>query len=330
MGRRCGRQSGLGHGRPHGPPARFDLPIWEYIGPGLHIGLADSDAVLTFGSGELLDLFSARSGIRHNDMVWLPMMVSLLTRPVVLAFDLTDPDAMREALSGIPTGQLLDNRDFLGFSLDLNRITGGDLLHLRVRLADVLFFTFSLEVQDQHLVLSNLPLTYRPEVTGQQTGELRDAGLLLQPRAIRQTAPGFAAAALDRARKQAHNALGTLQVFHQTGSRTLEDALAASARLFGFTPVHPSPGEFLWTPGEPLSSAFGHLHEGRQPPLEDADIRGLLPPLHSLDISLQLEDEGLRTRIHWKTAPRIPTTDRTGFAVRNEDHGSKTTDCDGL
>lgn len=279
----------------------IDLPIWEYIGPGLHMGLADSDAVLTFGSGDLLDIFSARNGVRNNEMVWLPMAVSLFTRPVVLAVDLTDPDRMLEALRATPTGQLADQRNFLGFTIDLNQITGQDRWLLRIQLGGVLHLSFSLEVQDRYLVLSNLPLTYAPAVTGQQTDGLRDAAVLLQPHAIQATGPGFATAALDRARQQTHKALGTLSLFHQAGSPTLERALSSARSFFGFTPVHPSPGEFVWTPGEPLSSTFGHIYEGRQPALGDADVPGLLPPLHHLDLSMQLENEGLRTRIRWQT-----------------------------
>jgi hypothetical protein len=278
----------------------LELPIWEQIGPGIHMGLADADAIITFGSGELMNLFSAGNNIRGNDMLFVPLIGSLFTRPVYIAIDLQDPVAAREALRGMVTGQLIEQNGFLDLSVNLVKITDADRWLIRLRLGDLLFITLSMEVQGDYLVFSNLPLSYAPQVTGSIPLPLRDATLTLHPEAIHETGPGFATSSLDKAREQAMAGLGVLNLYYMAGMRSLEEALAASQKRFGYVPVHPSPGEFKWTEAGPVSSVFGSLYSSEQPPLDQLDIPGLLPRTQRVDISMQLENEGLRTRLLWK------------------------------
>lgn len=278
----------------------INLPIWEQIGPGLHFGLADSNSVITFGSGELMNLFSAGRNLRGNEMLFVPLFGSLLTRPVVVALDLEDPKAARQALNSMVTGNLMQEQGFMDLNIDLVKITGEDRWLLRIQVGDVLFFTLGMEIQDRYLVFSNLPLNYHPKVTGSETLPVKDASLLLQPGAINETGPGFEASALDQARQQALAGLGVLNHYYMAGFSSLADALAESRRLFGYAPVHPSPGEFIWTERGPESSVFGSIWDHLQPPLDQVEPLGLLPQTEKVEVSMQLENEGLRTRLIWK------------------------------
>ncbi|MDF3131227.1 hypothetical protein P0Y35_18630 [Kiritimatiellaeota bacterium B1221] len=278
----------------------MNLPIWEQLGPGLHVGLADSNSVITFGSGELMHLFGASTNMRGNEMLFLPLFGSLLTRPVVVAMDLQDPEAARRALRSLVTGTLMDDEGWLGLNVNLVKITGEDKWLLRIALEDMLFFTLSMEIQDRYLVFSNLPLNYHPTVTGSEALNFRDASVLLQPDAIQETGPGFEASALDQARKQALAGLGVLNLYYMAGFDSLEDAMATSQRLFGYVPVHPSPGEFIWTERGPESTVFGSITDTQQPPLDQVDTTGLFPQTEKVEVSMQLENEGLRTRVLWK------------------------------
>ena len=264
------------------------------------MGLADADAIITFGSGELMNLFSAGNNIRGNDMLFVPLIGSLFTRPVYIAIDLQDPVAALEALRGMVTGQLIEQNGFLDLSVNLVKITDADRWLIRLRLGDLLFITLSMEVQGDYLVFSNLPLSYAPQVTGSIPLPLRDATLTLHPEAIHETGPGFATSSLDKAREQAMAGLGVLNLYYMAGMRSLEEALAASQKRFGYVPVHPSPGEFKWTEAGPVSSVFGSLYSSEQPPLDQLDIPGLLPRTQRVDISMQLENECLRTLLLWK------------------------------
>jgi len=276
------------------------FPIWEYMGPGFHFGIADSDAILTFGGGEFMELFSGGAGVRNREMLAVPIFGALLTRPVVLAVDLTDPEAARNALRAMPTGTLAENNGLLELNVDLTRITGRDRWLIRLTLGDMVNLTLGMEIQDRYLVLSNMPLSYHPRVTGSENHLMRDGAILLRPGAIDHSAPGFVASALNAAGDQAKHGLAILELYRLAGVDGLSDAMALSDRLFGYKPVHPTPGEFLWKPESSESGTFGSLFESRHPPLDDVDIPGLFPKVHQIDVSLQLEREGLRTRLHWR------------------------------
>lgn len=281
-----------------------DLPVWEHLGPGLHLGIADSDSILTFGTGGLAGLFSSNRTPRGTDMMMIPMVASLFTRPTVLAVELDQPDVALEKMRRMRTGSGWKT-GWGGFKVNLTRIAGRDRWLLRFSMEELLFLTFSLEVQDGYLVVSNLPMTYRPRVEGRLDPSLHHAAARFDPAAAEQTRRAFAVAALDRARDGAYKGLGVLHAFHWSGVSTLEDALAQCATLFGFAPVHPAPGRFVDTPEGPESDTFGHLFEGRQPELEDIDEPfGLFPVLQKLDVAMQLEHEGFRGRITWKLAEK--------------------------
>ncbi len=84
---------------------------------------------------------------------------------------------------------------------------------------------------------------------------------------------------------------------------TVDESADKHAALFGFRPVHPTSGRWLWNNGQLESSVFGTALRPVQPKHTPGDRNfGLFPSVDSLDVSLQLEDTGLRTRIRWRLA----------------------------
>jgi len=198
------------------------------------------------------------------------------------------------------TGTMVEDEDRFSLKVDLVKITNEERWLIRLGVGDMLYLTLSMEIQDRYLVFSNLPLTYRPMVTGSEKLDLRDAALLLQPDAIEKPGRDSRLRPYDIAREQAYEGMGVLNLYCMAGFTSLEETMATSERLFGYVPVHPSPGEFVWTETGPISSVFGGFQEVQQPLLEQVDPEGLLPRTQKVDVSMQLENEGLRTRLNWK------------------------------
>ena len=275
-----------------------DLAIWELLGPGVHLGIADSDSILGMGSGELMGLLSPGRWGQRTEMIAIPMIISFLTRPAVLAVELSDPEKARDLLHVNAVGLAEPGLQMFDFRVSLLEEIGDDRWLLRISFEDIVSLTIGLEVQGEYLVLSNLPLSYQPKVTGTEAVPMRDAGMRLNPEACHQTAPAFAAAAIDRERRGTQFGLRVLYALYECGIESVEAAQVECERRFGYRPVHPGSGEFVWTKGGPKSDRFGYWGQGIQPPLEMAD--DLLPGVQGIDVSMQLEGEGLRTRLRWE------------------------------
>jgi hypothetical protein len=86
---------------------------------------------------------------------------------------------------------------------------------------------------------------------------------------------------------------------------TPEAALAEHQRLFGFRPAHPGRGAWAGTPAGRLhSTAFGSPDRQQQPAFSEAAAPfGLFKSIASLNVSMEFQDEGLRTVLQWKTKP---------------------------
>jgi hypothetical protein len=285
----------------------IELPIWEHLGPGLHIAVADSDSILTFGSGELAGLFTGSNRMRGSEMMLLPMVATLFTRPAMIAVELDRPEAALGKLRRMATGSGWEMGMGGDFKLDLVRVDGMDRWLIRISLAGLMAVNFSMEVQDGYLVISNLPMTYRPVVKGRIEPALHHAAAWFHPSAADQTRRAFAGAALAASRESAQRGLGVLHAFHWSGIHEVSAAREQCRALFGFAPVHPAPGRFIDQPEGPESDTFGYFYEGRQPALESiTEPFGLFPFIENLDVTFQLENEGFRARIRWelKTSPQ--------------------------
>ena len=87
-----------------------------------------------------------------------------------------------------------------------------------------------------------------------------------------------------------------------TGSDNVTGAIDRHQALFGFVPTHPGDGTWALDSNDRLvSTDFGSPGHPLQPALrEGSQGFGLLQGISQVDVSLQIEDTGLRTRIYWE------------------------------
>ena len=137
--------------------------------------------------------------------------------------------------------------------------------------------------------------------TRRETTALNGACLGVTPGACQAQLPSLFAAAADRWRMAAIEGNGYLYPLLASGYARIDDAAEAHARLFGFQPAHPAGGQWRWETGEVVSSLYGSAGHQKQPAYQDGDRSfGVLKEIAHLDVSMQFEDTGLRTRVCWQ------------------------------
>ncbi len=278
--------------------------VLDQLGPGIHLALADNDPIIGTGSGDLLGTFGGGGARFGNDMFMLPLVVSFLTRPSSLIVELKDPVAVLRELESLPTDRLRRDSSFLGLENTLYRIAGENEWMYTLSVEGLLKLRFSFNVQDRFLVISNLPLSHRPRVTGVLTARYNGMRLGLRPQAVVQLAPSLYTAAMEQERRAAMEGIGMFTPLAESGVRAAE-AAALHQTLFGFAPIHPPGGEFEWQDGQVVSSAFGRPGAERQAALVPGNRNfGVLRRVNALDLTMQFEQEGLRAVCGWSFQPK--------------------------
>ncbi|MCZ6793244.1 MAG: hypothetical protein O7J95_06485 [Planctomycetota bacterium] len=283
---------------------QFGLPVElvEELGPSLHLAVLDGDPVLNLGSGDILGAFGAnfRGGwFGRSEMFFVPALLSMFTRPCKVLVELRDSERVLEILRDASVH--IPSRQRWGFSYDLARLGDRDSWILTVDIFGFAKLRLGIEVDGGFLIVSNIPWTAHSRFHGLGAGHL-DSGLLqVTPGAGTRQLPGLFTTAMEKERRSAYESAGHLFPLMLAGASDLAAARAWHHRMLGFAPVHPSPGEFRWEEGRVTSDRFGSLHRQRQPPYREGNTDfGLLRRVHSLRLSFQLEDDGLRTRVHWR------------------------------
>ncbi len=73
--------------------------ILDNIGPSVHLAVYDADPIITFGGGDALGIFGSQMiGGGGNQMMFLPMLASVLTRPCKIFIELKDSAAVRRMM----------------------------------------------------------------------------------------------------------------------------------------------------------------------------------------------------------------------------------------
>jgi hypothetical protein len=158
---------------------------------------------------------------------------------------------------------------------------------------------FRFQLQDNYLLISNLPWMERSRVDDTEPAAMRALEIRLRPDLVEQQLAAMFTAAHERQRQAALGGMGYLLPFVETGL-DVDAGVAEHRRLLGFAPVHPAPGHWLVENGQLTSSMYGQMARPRQPEYtKDRGRFGLLQGVSDLRLGLQFEDEGLRTRIRW-------------------------------
>jgi hypothetical protein len=280
--------------------AGLDTTILDFLGPDLHLSLADADPILEMGSGELTHIFGTMSG--GNDMMMISAIVSVFTRPTAISIGLSDPAAVRRALdNSVGRGAELAGMDVTG---SLHKIAGRDGWVYRINFFDMMTLRLGIDVQDRFLVIRNMPLTSGFHITGMKDATQPGAQLTVSPRACRLQLPALFASAAERERAAAFSGISDLYPLLVTGRGSIREAAETHKAWFGFRPVHPGDGEWAWDGEEMSSNRYG---TGGQPTQPDhaAGSRdfGILRKVDGGEVGMRFEDDGLRTTLRWKLRP---------------------------
>ncbi len=286
----------LRHGRTDFP----GMNALDDLGPGFHFAIHDSDPIVAFGSGEMLGLGSAM-GTRGNELLALPLVVSFLTRPSSIIIELKRADGVRELLRRGALTRLLPFADERDIRTRYYRLGEGDAWIYAIELFGI-NLRFRFEIEDNFLIISNLPWLQRGKVASVTPSMLGGLEVCVTPASALLQMPALYTAAAERQRQQAFEGLGYLAPLTLAGT-PVSEAVARHAELFGFRPAHPEGGAWAADDRGLSSTLYGLPGDARQPeyPPGKADF-GLLRGIRNLRVGLQFEDTGLRTCVRWTYA----------------------------
>jgi hypothetical protein len=278
--------------------------IVDDLGPGLHLAIHDSDPVIALGSGDIIGAFGGditRLG-RGGDMMFVPLALSLLTRPCTLAVQTRDPETtlrhLRQASSAAIGPRASRQREM---SVDFYKVAGRDSWICSLDVLGMITLRYGIEVTGDCLLLRNIPWASTGRIAGSEPTELNGARVTIGPEACDLLLPSLHAAASEHEAVAALDGAALLYPLLESGYATIGEAAAAHMKLLGFQPVHPAGGTWTWDGRSVRSTTFGSVRRREQPPHRSGDSDfGLMREIEELSLGMQLEDDGLRTRARWK------------------------------
>ena len=277
-------------------PAAFDK-----IGPSIHLAVHDADPILTFGAGDALGVFGAPfMGGRGEEMVFIPVIASLLTRPCQLIVELQDPEAVQRMMLAAAASRLgRENR--WDPAVSFCKLEGRNAWLCTISIEDVVRVRFGVEIRDRYLILSNLPWSQKPGFGPARDAELNALALNLRPEAGVLQMPGLYTAACEQERAAAVQGERYLYPLLAAGAAAVPEASDQCRALFGYAPEHPGRGQWVWENGRLRSTVYGDARHPIQPEYKPGDsLFGVLAGLETLNLNLQFEDAGLRVITRWK------------------------------
>ncbi|MGD9872973.1 MAG: hypothetical protein AB7T27_01760 [Kiritimatiellia bacterium] len=278
--------------------------ILDDWGTSLHLAVHDADPVIALGSGDVLGAFgSFRMMGGRGEMLMIPLMFTLLTRPCTLAIETGNPartlDYLRRASR--LTGSSDDWEDEVG--IEFTQIEGKDEWVCVFDIMGTLKLRYGLEVDGNYVLIRNIPWSDKGNWSGARKADLQTIQLQLFPGACSLQLPGLHMASMEGSRSAAFEAMGFLYPLVSSGYCPLTEAESRHEELFGFRPVHPSGGVWQWEDNQLQSSVFGSVYRPRQPAHEGGGDFGLMREIEFLRLNMQFEDAGLRTKVVWKKRP---------------------------
>ena len=280
----------------------WSTEIFEQLGPSVHLAVQDGDPIVTIGGGDLGGLLGGMEIGRNSEMVFIPVVASILTRPCDLFIEVKNPEVVRAALArlpGLPPRQ--ENR--WSPRAQYYRLAGREAWVCLFDMEGVIKLRFGIEVMGRYLVLRNLPWSPHMRLAGDDAAALNGLRLEVFPEAGERQQAGLFTAAAERERVANFNGMACLWPLLLTGCKNPAAAQQKHAALFGCAPEHPGVGLWQWRDGNLRSSVFGGFGDACQPEYKTGDRPfGLLQGIEHLRLNLQFEDTGLRVIARWQLA----------------------------
>ena len=252
-------------------------------------------------SSDLLGAFGGSlARMRGSEMVMIPMVASILTRPCVMMVQLRNPEVVVRALDNAsiaPFGE----ENFADLSFNYYKIEGRDRWVCSIDLFGVARMRLGIEVREGLLLLDNLPWSPWPEELNVRAAPLNGVVLTVRPEAAQKHIAALFTSAMETERVAAMQGIARLHPLLLAGETDVKEALERHAAWFGFAPKHPGRGEWTWKDGLLSSSTFGHFGKQVQPAHEKGSRAfGVFSDVDELNVNLQFEDTGLRVRAEWR------------------------------
>ena len=274
--------------------------IFDSFGSTIHFAIQDSRPIIAFGSGEILGAFGEEVFFAGGEISsLLPALLSVLSRPCKLLVELKDPS---QVLSFLEQAGL--HRSLSGGQGELYKVGGRDAWVYKLTLFDMIQLHLGVEIENGYLVINNLPWSQHTRVENVAPAPLNGARLQLNLGSVSEQLPALHTKVFGDYRSTAIEGMGYLYPLLTSGlASTVAEAEEKHLSLFGFKPVHPEVGTWLWQEGELKSSVFGSVVRSIQPPFQAGNRDfGLFRNIDLLSVNMQLEDTGLRARVRWRRA----------------------------
>lgn len=270
------------------------------FGPSVHVAIFDADPIIAMGSGDLFGAFGGNMMTGGNQMMMLPVALSMLTRPCSIMVETKAPQQTAQYLRQAALAGVLGNSRSRGFTTSFYQVEDQDKWVWTMDLFGVLKLRYGIEVVDQYMVIRNIPWSSDDRVVRTENAELNAALLRIEPSACKQQLPGLFAAASDAQRRSVMSGMGRLYPFMLAGAKNVQEAASQHQKLFGFYPRVPSGDKWEWKHFRLVSEQFGEPTRQRQPAFNPEKPFGMLNRIETMQLNMQFESDGLRSSVRWK------------------------------
>ena len=273
-----------------------DPEIFDSIGSGLHLAVQDSTPIVALGGGDVWGAVSREMLNLEGFDSFLPFLASIATQPSTIMIELAEPDKVHEFLS-----EAVAKRAEVGGSGELHKVQDREAWIYTLNFEDIVQIHLRLEIQGDYLLISNLPWTTAVSIGDSMATRLNGAQLTLNLSRIDKQLPALHTKVFTDYRTAAVDGMGYLYPLIAAGvADSVQQAIDRHYAIYGFKPVHPSYGEWMWRDSYLESTEFGTVLWPVQPAYEEGDRNfGLFPAVDRLGVNMQLENTGLRAIISW-------------------------------
>jgi HEAT repeat protein len=273
-----------------------DPEIFDSIGSGIHLAVQDSTPIVALGGGDVWGAVSKEMLNLQGFDSFLPFVASIATQPSTIMIELAEPDKVQKFLS-----EAVVKRAEVGGSGELHKVQDREAWIYTLNIADIVQVHLRLEIQGDYLLISNLPWTTAVTIGDALVTQLNGAQLTLDLSRIEKQLPALHTKVFTDYRTAAVDGMGYLYPLIEAGvADSVQQAIDRHFQIYGFKPVHPSRGEWMWRDSYLQSTEFGTAVQPVQPAYDEGDRSfGLFPEIDRIGVNMQLEDSGLRAIISW-------------------------------
>ena len=274
--------------------------LFASVAPTAHIAFPDSAPILQVGGGAAYGVVSA--GTERAGEAWISVMLAALTRPMVVAVELKDPERARRALDRVvsPPAAPRERR-----SRDWVRVRAArdaaDRLIVTSDFFGLVTIRQAVRVEGRWLVVTNDTTLPEKLIAGEHELRGAAASVALRPAALKLGLPSAWQAASEAEGDAAWAAQHWLAPWLADGAGVAE-AQGASRALLGAAPVleadalRPGPNQTQ------ENRRFGTRWRPRIPAMETKEDFGLFEGVSEARVEMSFEADGLRTRVTWRGA----------------------------